>query len=151
MMTLENSFPMEGTKDKRFSAFLTAFQLRPDLMKDLQTLIEKRPDLLFGEHHWRTISENGTNFSFPETGRPHNNVVAFSRILSGREILCAINLHHQDDAIVYVTLDNSLHPSGSRMTCLYASAPSPGELNVEDRNGKAVRLTIPPGSLVVYG
>jgi hypothetical protein len=150
---MEKAQPDQKTEEKptAFQDFLTGFQLNSGSMEAFQLLIEKQPELLLGEHYWRTVSKNGADFAFPTTSGSSSNVVAFSRISNEKEILCAINLSVQKEAVVYVTLDDNLHSSGSRMACLFASAASPRELNVEDRNGKAVRLTVPPGGLVVYG
>lgn len=138
-------------KQAAFQEILAAHQLAPDSMEALQLLIEKQPELLISDHYWRTVSKNGTDFTITSQNDSSSGVVAFSRISNEKEMLCAINLSSQEEAAVYVTLDNGLHPSGSRMKCLYASAASPMELNVEDRNGKAVRLTVPAGGLVIYG
>jgi len=74
-------------------------------------------------------------------------VIAWSRILDGKEVLCAVNLDENDLAVRYSTIDNALHEVTSSMHCLFASELSPAELNVEERNGKAIRLTIPPRAL----
>ncbi|MCE7062263.1 hypothetical protein [Dyadobacter sp. CY343] len=139
-------------KDAALLEFMTEFRQSQSSMEELQHTMEKYPGLLSGEHYWRTISKNGQDFSASaEVDELQNQVIAFSSISNASEILCAINLHQGEHIPVYVTLDDNLHPSGSKMYCLYASANSPAELNVEDRNGKAVRLTIPPRALVIYG
>ncbi|NIJ52134.1 alpha amylase C-terminal domain-containing protein [Dyadobacter arcticus] len=152
-MNTEISPPSSGLQQKETALqdFLKAFMHTPASMRELQSLIEQQPDLLLGDHYWRTISQNGIDFNLPsDNDGSIGNLIAFSRISNEREVLCAINLHTQDHTAVYVTLDDSMHLSGSKMNCLYASAASPQELNVEDRNGKAVRLTVPPRGLVIY-
>jgi glycosidase len=105
-----------------------------------------------GRQYLRQISGNGTDFGFPVfMGGRMTSVVAWSRILNEQEILCAFNSDPVHESIAYVTIDEGLHPIDSRLKCLYASAPSPVEVNVEVRNGKAVRLTIPPSGFVIYG
>lgn len=105
-----------------------------------------------GRQYLRQISENGVDFGFPVfTGERMKTIVAWSRILSDQEILCAFNTDLDYETIAYVTIDNSLHGVDSRMKCLYASGLVPSEVNVEVRNGKAVRLTIPPSGFVIYG
>lgn len=86
------------------------------LMQELQQLIEAHPVVQTGEHFWRPISEHGNVFSLESVGVSRfNYVMAWSRILNNKEILCAINLHHQQQANVYVTIDHDLHSSGSKM------------------------------------
>jgi hypothetical protein len=131
------------------SDFLQKWRGNSDLMQHLQSLAEAQPALIHGAHYWRTISENGFDFYDPGS-RAGSPIIAFSRILNGVELLCAINLHEQQQVVFYITLDSTIHDSGSRMRCIYASSPTPPELNVEDRNGKALRLTVPPMTFVIY-
>ncbi|HWV28735.1 MAG TPA: hypothetical protein VN038_03735, partial [Dyadobacter sp.] len=77
-------------------------------------------------------------------------VIAWSRISGDHEILCAMNLDQEKYACVYATVDDVMHPVDRSMKCLFASDLSPAELNIEVRNGKAIRLTIPPHALVIY-
>ncbi len=126
-------------------------KLRPSQLERLDSLVREYPTLLSGAFFLRPISKNGTDFAFPEeNGKESENVVAWSRITDGNEFLCAINLNQSQHATVYVTVDNDLHSINSAMQCLYASDLSPAELNIEVRNGKSIRLTIPPHGLVVY-
>ncbi|SEJ49331.1 Glycosidase [Dyadobacter koreensis] len=105
-----------------------------------------------GRQYLRQISGNGTDFGFPVMfGDRMKSIVAWSRIFNDQEILCAFNTDPENELIAYVTIDGTLHTINSRMKCLYASGPSPVEVNVEVRNGKAVRLTIPPSGFVIYG
>ena len=121
-------------------------------MHDLQALIQAHPAMQFGNHYWRPISENGIEFSKPDSGICHFlDVIAWSRIVDEKEVLCAINLHPQRQTVVYVTIDRDLHGTGSKMTLLYGSGQVPNQLNVEDRNGKSIRLTLPSRALVIYG
>ncbi|KAA0992125.1 alpha amylase C-terminal domain-containing protein [Dyadobacter aurulentus] len=121
-------------------------------MESLQFVIRACPALQFGDCHWRTISENGTDFMLPEDAENlPAHVIAWSRILDGKELLCAVNLHRQQQCVVYVTIDYDLQVSNSKLNRLFGPDNTPTELNVEDRNGKCVRLTIPPDSLVIYG
>ncbi|GLU53284.1 alpha-amylase family glycosyl hydrolase [Dyadobacter frigoris] len=105
-----------------------------------------------GRQYLRQISGNGTEFGYPALmGDRMNSIVAWSRICDDKEILCAFNTDQQNETIAYVTIDESLHEIDSHLKCLYASGVSPVQVNVETRNGKAVRLTIPPAGFVIYG
>jgi hypothetical protein len=132
--------------------FLTAYQLNSQGAEMLSVLIKAEPALLSGQHFWRSISENGNDFypSLVSEGQG-TYIVAWSRIFEEREVVCAINFHQLKSAIVYTTIDNELHSPGSKMNLLLGPNEIPKELNVEDRNGKSVRLTIPPRELVIYG
>ena len=125
-------------------------KLRPTQVERLDSLIQKYPALLTGAFFLRPTSRNGTEFTFPDSEAGDKDLVAWSRISDGHEILCAINLDQQQHAFVYVTVDNQIHPENSTMKCLYASDLSPAELNIEVRNGKSIRLTVPPHALVIY-
>ena len=80
-----------------------------------------------------------------------NSIIAWSRIFNEREVLCAINTDPDAETVAYVTIDNDLHAIDSKLHLLYSTGASPLELNVETRNGKAVRLTVPPSGFVIYG
>ena len=126
-------------------------KLRPVQLERLNALVQTRPILRNGEFYLRATSQNGVDFILPDTATPQEHyVIAWSRIQDGKEVLCAVNIHDQHSAVVYATIDNALHEVDSRMRCLYASELSPAELNVEVRNGKSIRLTIPPHALVIY-
>ncbi|WP_158547898.1 hypothetical protein [Dyadobacter luteus] len=131
--------------------FIEAFMLNHELMERLQSAMYMYPVILSGEHYWRTISENGIDFDYPERIKGKLGcLITFSRIMGETEVLCVINLNRNEPFSVYVTLDNELHPTGSKMTSLNTSAGFPQELNVEDRNGKAIRVTVPARGLVMY-
>ena len=123
----------------------------PEIAKMIKVRNQHLP-LRRGRQYLRQISTNGIDFAFPVYAGNHlNSIIAWSRILDNKEILCAFNTDTENETIAYVTIDNDLHPIDSRLKCLYASGTSPQELNVEVRNGKAVRLTIPPAGFVIYG
>ena len=121
-------------------------------MERLQRVTREHPALQLGDYHWRSISENGVDFVLPEDAESLlNQVIAWSRIHDGKELLCAINLDMQQQCVVYVTIDHHVQVSNSKLHRIFGPDNVPSELNVEDRNGKCVRLTIPPQSLVIYG
>ncbi|WP_138475809.1 hypothetical protein [Dyadobacter bucti] len=148
---MENLFG--GPSDQQIFGIYTHLEkLRPAQLERLNTLVQTRPILLKGEFYIRATSQNGIDFVFPDpTLLSEHQVIAWSRILDGKEVLCAVNLDEYDLAVRYATIDNALHEVNSSMRCLFASELSPAELNVEERNGKAIRLTIPPRALVIYG
>lgn len=125
-------------------------KLRPSHIERLDSLVRRYPTLISGAFFLRSTSRNGITFSYPDDQTGDKEVIAWSRVSGENEILCAMNLDQEKYACVYVTVDAMMHPVDSSMKCLFASDLSPAELNIEVRNGKAIRLTIPPHALVIY-
>ncbi|CAG5011234.1 hypothetical protein DYBT9275_04909 [Dyadobacter sp. CECT 9275] len=119
-------------------------------MERLDSSIRMYPALISGAFFLRSTSRNGSIFSYPDEQTGVKQVIAWSRIFGDHEILCAINLDQEKYAFIYVTVDEAMHPIDTSMKCLFATDLSPAELNIEVRNGKAIRLTIPPYALVIY-
>ncbi|HWM05209.1 MAG TPA: hypothetical protein VNP92_22950, partial [Actinophytocola sp.] len=111
------------------------------------------PALRRGRQYVRQTSGNGTDFGYPTGfGGRLRGIVAWSRVLADRELLCAINTDPTEPRSAWVTVDAGLHRPGDELTCLQHSAPGPRDpLPVEPRNGCAVRLTLPPGGFAVHG
>jgi hypothetical protein len=79
-------------------------------------------------------------------------VVAWSRILDRREVLCAVNTDPVGERTAWVTVDATLHAAGDGLALLHGSAPAQAAaVAVEARNGCAVRITLPPAAVAVYG
>jgi glycosidase len=108
-----------------------------------------------GRQYLRQISASGAegSFGYPRmVGGQLRSVVPWSRIFSNHEILLAINTDAESARTAWVTIDNSLHRAGERLTCIYSTdaAMLGATIAVEARNGKAVHLTVPPAGFVVY-
>ncbi len=107
-----------------------------------------------GRQYLRQISGNGADFGFPaRIGEgPLRSIVAWSRIFNDREVLAAINTDPEAASAAFVTIDDSLHAAGSRLTCLFSTDASEiaGSVAVEPRNGKSVFVRVPPAGFVVY-
>ncbi|NLT56479.1 MAG: alpha-amylase [Actinomycetales bacterium] len=107
-----------------------------------------------GRQYLREISGDGRDFGFPTAlgGDRVLSVVAWSRILADRELICAVNTDPAGSRAAWVTVDAGLHRLGDTLECLYRSdggtSPSPP---VVEGNGKAVRVELPPGGVAVYG
>jgi hypothetical protein len=80
-------------------------------------------------------------------------VVAWSRILDTAELLCAINTDPANGTQAYVTIDADLNAARRELRCLYSTESQEiGQtVEVENRNGRAVLLRVPPAGFVVYG
>lgn len=108
-----------------------------------------------GRQYLRSISESGEEGTF---GLPHligtemRSVVPWSRIFNNHEVLLAINTDADSPRAAWVTIDNHLHGAGAALSCLFSTDPAAigGQVAVEARNGKAVRLAVPPAGFVIY-
>jgi glycosidase len=143
-----------------FGAFRTrdrhVFDTSHPLYRELATLLAvRRQELALrrGRQYLRPISGDGQTFGYPIAfgdGRVRS-VVAWSRILADREVLCAINTDPAARQQSWVTLDAGLHGVGDTLQCLYASDPGArGPLVVSDRNGRSVWVELPPGGVAIY-
>jgi glycosidase len=116
-------------------------------------LRRRRLALRRGRQYLRPISGNGTDVGLPRAwdGRIRS-IVPWSRIFDGREVLLAINTDAENALTAWVTVDDELHPAGGTMRCVHSTDPAQigTTVAVEARNGKAVRLTVPPSGFVMY-
>lgn len=106
-----------------------------------------------GRQYLRQISGNGVDFGYPRRlGGEIRSVVPWSRILDEQELLLAINTDPGAARTAWVTIDDSLHRSGDRLQCVYSTdGDQIGQtVTVEARNGKAVRIALPPAGFVVF-
>jgi glycosidase len=108
-----------------------------------------------GRQYLRPISDDGVTFWYPErigAGRM-TSIVAWSRILSDREVVCAINTDWAAQRTAWVTIDAGLHSAGDKFECLYSTDQNKvGSLAAaEPRNGMAIRIEVPPAGFVVLG
>jgi hypothetical protein len=80
------------------------------------------------------------------------SVVPWSRIFVDDELVCAINTDPDNARSAWVTIDNSLHSMGDKLTCVYSSnATQIGKtVTVESRNGKAINVSVPKGGFVMF-
>ncbi len=106
-----------------------------------------------GRQFLRPISEDGAAFWYPDRigqGRM-TSIVAWSRILSNREVVCALNTDLATPRTAWVTVDSRLHSAGSKF--LYAYSTDAGqqgmEVAAEARNGLAISVTVPPSGFVI--
>lgn len=106
-----------------------------------------------GRQYLRSISGNGVNFSLPEMiSGQIRSIVPWSRILSTKEILLAINTDYDQPKTAWVTVDHVLNNVGDSLECIYStdSTQIGIKTKVEARNGKSVLLTLPASGFVIY-
>lgn len=123
-----------------------------ELAKILEIRRQKKV-LCRGRQYLRRISGNGESFGFPEMiGAQIRSVVPWSRILSDKEMLLAINTDYNQPRTAWVTIDDSLHKEGDLLTCIYSTDKEQlgKHIPVEAKNGKAVKITVPAAGFVIY-
>jgi glycosidase len=113
----------------------------------------ERKALRRGRQYLRPISGNGVDFGLPRMlGGRLRSLVPWSRIFVDEELVLAINTDPDAPATAWVTIDDGLHAAGDTLRCVYST--DAGQIGataaVEARNGKAVRLTLPPAGFAVY-
>jgi glycosidase len=154
-----------------FGAFrsrdLHVFNSGHHLYRELSAILAVRaaePALRRGRQYLRQISGDGTHFGFPTGfGGPRvRSLIAWSRLLGQREVLCVINNDPELEHSAWVTIDAALHPVGATLGCLYGSdshhrgsdshhRPDPSHgLAVQDANGRSVKVQLPPGGVAIF-
>ena len=106
-----------------------------------------------GRQYMRPISEDGIAFWYPIKIGPGRmtSIVAWSRIIANREVVCAINTDVAAPRTAWVTIDARLHAVGSKFQCAYSTNPvqlGSGVLS-EARNGLAISVTVPSAGFVI--
>ena len=128
-------------------------------LADVMALRQKHMALRRGRQYLREISDSGNpgSFGLPRMiGGQIRSVVPWSRLFANREYLLAINTDADQPRSAWVTLDAALHNdvtgAQATMTCLYSTDPSQigGTAAIEKRNGRAVRITVPPAGFVCF-
>lgn len=118
----------------------------------LAALRQKHIALRRGRQYLREISGDGISFgppSFMGPG-PIRSVIAWSRIMDSEEMLMVFSNDYGRVLSVWITVDNALNQTGDTFKCLYCSGGELGNVAVEARNGKAVRISLPPGAFAVF-
>ena len=106
-----------------------------------------------GRQYLRPISDDGHDFGFPQRigiGRM-TTIVAWSRVLADREVVCAINTDLQSQRTAWVTVDAAIHRDGGEYRYDYCSTASQigTTTSVAELNGRAISVTMPPGGLAI--
>jgi glycosidase len=106
-----------------------------------------------GRQYLRPISDDGVAFWLPTRigeGRL-TSLIAWSRILSDRELVVVINTDLAATRSAMITIDDALHAAGDRYRYRYSSDPGTigSETDVQPANGKAIQVTVPPGGAAI--
>lgn len=126
------------------------------LYQELQKLLDlRRKNIILrrGSMYLRPLSAKGDNFYKTHVKDEfQGKVIPWSRIFNDQEILLVMNNHIADAITVYITIDNSLHQPGDEFRCIF----SRHEKNIDkivqvcEKNGKALQLTIPAADTMIY-
>lgn len=122
-------------------------------LRNVLKIRKNEPALRRGRQYLRQISGDGVNFGLPRMiGGQIRSVVPWSRLFNGQELLLAINTDPDRDCSAWVTIDDSLHQVGEKLTCIYSTNTTQVNKTVQvvRNNGKAVYITVPPGGFVIY-
>ena len=135
------------------------FNEQAPLFRQITALLAVRaaePTLRRGRQYLREISGNGVDFGYPTRigAGPIRTLIAWSRILDRRELLCAINTDPQQASTAWITVDASLHPANSVLTLRHSSDAGPANtvgVRVDASGRASVQLTLPPAGVAIYG
>lgn len=120
-----------------------------------QILAIRRQDIALrrGRQFLRPISEDGSSFWYPRrigAGRM-TSIVAWGRIMSNREVVCAINTDTDRSRSAWVTIDAGLHAAGDKYRYVYSTDAAKVGIPTaaEARNGLAIHIEVPPSGFVI--
>jgi hypothetical protein len=79
------------------------------------------------------------------------SIVAWSRIMSDREVVCAINTDCEATRPAWVTIDSGLHRLGDEYAYVYSTDAAKLGFHTEAlaRNGLAIKIEVPPAAFVI--
>src|SRR5205085_12363126 len=147
---LGGAFGSFGSRGRHF------FDEKSSVYLELQKILHLRNvDRIYtrGRQYLRPISGDGTHFGLPVmVGDQILSVIAWSRLLDDQEAVFAINTDMDNARSALVTVDASLNEIDDTLECIYStdSAQIGQTVPVEPRNGRAVRLAVPPAGFVIF-
>ncbi len=110
---------------------------------------KSEPALKYGRQYFRQISFDGYNFQWPD----RKQMIVWSRILAGEEILSAINTNAESKISAYVITENELHQQGSKWLVLFSNCLKEDAQDIyetyEINNYKALKITLSPCSMII--
>ncbi|HEY5853554.1 MAG TPA: alpha-amylase family glycosyl hydrolase [Aldersonia sp.] len=121
-------------------------------LADVLAVRRAEPALRRGRQYLREISGDGERFGLPRSpGGRIDSIVAWSRILVDREVVCALNTDIRRPTTAWVTVDADLHAVGEGYVYRYSTDPAAvgTATPVQARNGRAIRLTLPAAGFAV--
>lgn len=107
----------------------------------------EEPALRYGRQYCRPISSNGEDFRWPGA----KEIIAWSRILAGEEVLIAINTDAVNSRKTWILVEDELHKKGTKMKYLLDGENDPGKMAEISTKGeyKCVNVEIAPYGIVI--
>jgi hypothetical protein len=148
-----------GTRDRHF---FNESHPTYRALQDLAHLRNYEVALRRGSQLLREVSIDGTSFAIPTTVKGSNpprldTFFAWSRIYDGVEMLCVINTSITESSEAWVALDGTLDEQNKAnetpraMKCVYPYGnETTSKVKVLDNGRKAVRIEVPPHSIMVF-
>lgn len=106
-----------------------------------------------GRQFLREVSGDGEHFGFPQPIEGVlRSIVAWSRMAGDLETLVAINTDPDNEVGAWVTIDGLHNSPGERLRCVWSTDDERigCALEIEERNGRAVHISLPPGGVGIY-
>lgn len=106
------------------------------------------PALRYGRQYFRPISTDGKHFRWPEA----REIIAWSRILAGEEVMIAVNTNADAPQTFYVVVESELHENSKKLKWLFKNDDSMKETHstvLQCGKFKGVKLTLPPAGMVI--
>ncbi len=157
---ISDRFIREAMFGDAFGAFesrgLHFFNEKGAVYKEMSKILKIRKESIIirrGRQYLRKISGDGIHFGLPRMiGGQIRSVVPWSRIHNNKEVLLAINTDYFNEQTAWITIDNALHHEGEHLSCIYSTDEQQidSTASVDARNGRSVRLTVPPAGFVIY-
>ena len=124
------------------------FNQQQMVYKELSKILairKERITLKRGRQYLRELSADGIHFGLPDfvgASTEIRSIIPWSRILGNDEIVMAINSDHLQPLSAWVTIDNELHNTNDKFTCIYSiDATQVGATSdVAEKNGKAIEI-----------
>ena len=125
-------------------------------VSELNKLRKNEFTLRRGRQYLRQISNSGSEGDFHYPQMIENElrwVVAWSRIFSGRELICAMNTDPAQELTVWITIDSAIHEAGTSLKCLLSTNTNQigYTTTIESRNGLAIQISLPPTGFSIWG
>jgi glycosidase len=123
-----------------------------DIYKEISKIAQIRKSnktLSFGRMKFRKISEDGKNYSMPDS---QQDMLSFSRILFETEVLIMYNSSTERQREIFVELDNGFFIPGKELFCLYGKHKHLVVRNTENSSisHSFVNLKIDPLEFLIF-
>jgi len=122
---------LESVREALWGKDAPAFDDQQQLFEAIKAISDLRraePALRYGRLYFRQVSGNGRDFGY-STGA--GGILAYSRILSDRELLVVANTNHDQAFAGHVLVDLDLNRRQEQLQIAYSSHGSVGRLPID--------------------